>query len=184
MLRFIAVGMLLIWATDSVASEAALRNCRTIADSAQRLACYDGINLPPQGASNGSAAPVPPSARGAQSGNSVQGATSASTASAPRPQAPTPAAPAAGDRAEFGLPARPTAPNIERIESRVKGRLVNWQQGTRFRLENGQVWQVTDDSRGWCECDNPRVIVSRGAFGTYFLEIEGKGNAPRVRRIE
>lgn len=179
MLRFIAVGMLLIWATDSVASEAALRNCRTIADSAQRLACYDSINLPAVGTS----APVPPSARGAQAGNGVQGATSASTASAPRPQAPT-AAPTASDRAEFGLPARPTAPNIERIESRIKGRLVNWQQGTRFRLENGQVWQVTDDSRGWCECDNPRVIVSRGAFGTYFLEIEGKGNAPRVRRIE
>jgi hypothetical protein len=95
-----------------------------------------------------------------------------------------PAAPTASDRAEFGLPPRPTAANVDRIESRIKGRLVNWQQGTRIRLENGQVWQVTDDSRGWCECDNPRVIVSRGAFGTYFLEIEGKGNAPRVRRIE
>ncbi len=180
MLRLIAVGVLLVWASASVAAESALRNCRSIADNAQRLACYDSINLPAAGAP----APVPPSARGAQAGNGVQGATSASTASAPRPQAPTAPASTAADRAEFGLPARPTAPNIERIESRIKGRLVNWQQGTRFRLENGQVWQVTDDSRGWCECDNPRVIVSRGAFGTYFLEIEGKGNAPRVRRIE
>jgi hypothetical protein len=27
-------------------------------------------------------------------------------------------------------------------------------------------------------------VITRGAFGTFFMEIEGKGNAPRVRRLE
>jgi hypothetical protein len=95
-----------------------------------------------------------------------------------------PAAAPAAPAAEFGLPPKQTAVGVDRIETTIKGRLDSWQQGSRIRLANGQLWQVTDDSRGVCECDNRKVVVTRGAFGTYFLEIEGKGNAPRVKRIE
>lgn len=161
--------MVLTTGLPAQANDAGILKCRSIADTARRLACYDAIEVartPAQATgSAGTAAPIAP----------------ASAVSTPPRTAAASTAPAT---AEFGLPPRPTAQGVDRIESSIRGRLESWQQGSRIRLANGQLWQVTDDSRGICQCDNPKVVVTRGAFGTYFLEIEGKGNAPRVKRLE
>ena len=55
---------------------------------------------------------------------------------------------------------------------------------TRFKLANGQVWQVTDDSSAAYNLLNPQVTVRRAAFGSFVLEIEGANRTPRVRRVE
>jgi hypothetical protein len=162
----------------AVASEPGILKCRTLADAGKRLACYDAIDV---NAAAGSAARAKMPVGAATSAGSAATAAvtnaAAAVAGAASPRSPGPAA-------EFGLPPKQTAVGVDRIETTIKGRLESWQQGSRIRLANGQLWQVTDDSRGVCECDNRKVVVTRGAFGTYFLEIEGKGNAPRVKRLE
>ncbi|MCA2997509.1 MAG: hypothetical protein ING75_02795 [Rhodocyclaceae bacterium] len=169
------LAMIAVTANVAVANEAGLLKCRALADAGKRLACYDAIVV---NAAAGSAASAKMPA------GAVPSADTAATPAVTNAAAAAAASRSLGPAAEFGLPPKQTAVGVDRIESTIKGRLEGWQQGSRIRLANGQLWQVTDDSRGVCECDNRKVVVTRGAFGTYFLEIEGKGNAPRVKRIE
>ena len=149
--------------TVQAATDDALAACRVVKDSAARLACYDALPIAP--------APSP---------------RSAPSPSAPRPAA-APAAPAAApanEAARFGLPLTQAPAPIESIESRVDGHFDGWYPGTRIRLENGQVWQVTDGTSRFANVDRPKVTVKRGALGSFFLDIEGVNPAPRVRRVE
>jgi len=173
-----AFAVITITANVAVANEAGILKCRALADAGKRLACYDAIDVT-AAAGSAASAKLPVGAATSETAAATAAVTNAVSpaAGAASPRSPSPAA-------EFGLPPKQTAVGVDRIETTIKGRLESWQQGSRIRLANGQVWQVTDDSRGVCECDNRKVVVTRGAFGTYFLEVEGKGNAPRVKRIE
>lgn len=171
------LAVIAITADVAVANEAGLLKCRTLADAGKRLACYDAIVVN-AAAGSAASAKMPAGAVPSADTAAIPGVTNAAAAAAGATSR------SLGPAAEFGLPPKQTAVGVDRIESTIKGRLEGWQQGSRIRLANGQLWQVTDDSRGVCECDNRKVVVTRGAFGTYFLEIEGKGNAPRVKRIE
>lgn len=163
--------LLAVTGNFALANEAGVLKCRALTDTNKRLACYDAIDV-----TGAVANAKPPAATG--------GAAGTAAAANPRPSGSAATAAPASPAAEFGLPAKQTAVGVDRIETTIKGRLDSWREGSRIRLANGQLWQVADDSRGVCECDNRKVVVTRGAFGTYFLEIEGKGNAPRVKRIE
>lgn len=88
----------------------------------------------------------------------------------------------AAPAARFGLPEGPD--RIERVQSRIEGRFEGWRPLDRFRLANGQVWQVIDGSTGVYWLESPRVAVRRGALGSFVLEIEGVKPFVRVRRIE
>ncbi len=171
MVRMVIVTSLFVGAVMPVAfaNDTAIQNCRLVKDNTARLACYDGINLP-SGPSASTSVTSP-----------SKGAPVVTPSASPVPGAN----PGANDTAaDFGLPSVVRAAQLEKIASSIPGRFVSWQTGSRIDLANGQVWLVIDDSRGICECDNPKVVVSRGSFGTFFLEIEGKGNAPRVRRVK
>jgi hypothetical protein len=137
------------------ATDADLARCRVIADPGQRLACYDV--LAPAVAGAVPAAPPPPPA--------------------------VPAAKAA-PAVEFGFELRAWDLAPQAVDSRIVGAFDGWEPNSRIRLENGQVWQVTDGSRGVMAVRDPKVTISRGSFGTFFLEIEGRRQAPRVRRVE
>jgi hypothetical protein len=157
-------GFLLTLAGAVHANEQQISSCRAITAAAARLACYDAIPIAGGVASAAAAASAAPKVT-------------------PQQQPPKVAPSPATASADFGLPATVPAAKIDKISSSIPGRFEGWQANSRITLANGQVWQVIDDSRGFCECDNPKVEVTRGAFGTFFLEIEGKGNAPRVKRI-
>lgn len=149
----------------SIAQSASeLQRCRDLKDAAARLACYDAIPLtPPTAAAPAAAAPAVSASRTPVAATSAQ------------------AAPAA----DFGLERRvqQQREEVKAIESRITGKVDGWEPNTRFTLDNGQVWQVSDDSRAFGNATNPKVKVSRGTFGTFFLEIEGINAAPRVKRI-
>lgn len=151
----VAAALLLALASQAAwADPDALRRCRALADAAARLACYDAIATP-----------------------------AAAAAAAAAPGAAPATAPAGGpSAARFGLPEEPSP--VDRIESRIAGRFEGWGPRDRIRLANGQVWQVADDSRGAYWLDSPRVVVRRGALGSFLLEIEGVRALVRVRRIE
>lgn len=156
------------WA-DPVAQ---MRQCRLLTEPALKAACYDAIVLPPTGVTT--AAPAAPNAP------APVVATSAG------PSVTTPATPAAS----FGLPApaaaaaQPGAVAAGALESSIAGLFEGWQAQSRIRLANGQVWQVTDGSEGVYTRRDPKVRISRGTLGSFFLQIEGILQTPRVRRIE
>lgn len=153
---FVIVILNTTWfSSNARANSEAVTSCRTIANVTERLACYDAIGIVGK-----QALPITP--------NNVQ------NVAPPRVNAAT----------DFGLTTPVPAAKIDKIESNIVGRFSTWQSNSRITLANGQVWQVIDDSQGVCECDNPKVTVSRASFGTFFLEIAGKGNAPRVKRIK
>jgi hypothetical protein len=173
-LRIAGLGLALSTATLAHAvDDAAFARCRGIADTAARLACYDGLPVTPAAAPTQSP-PIAPS-------RPAPGATTpAPRAAAP---APTPQAQAAKD---FGMEERAAAAQAlpGTLESTIPGRFEGWGPNSRFRLANGQVWQVVDNSSAVVYRDNPKVVVRRGMMGGFFLEIEDSNRSPRVRRIQ
>jgi hypothetical protein len=106
--------------------------------------------------------------------------TSPTTSTAPS------AAPAAAPAAIFGFEARPAPtapPQTESIESAIDGPFDGWLPRGQLKLANGQVWEVTDGSTTAYNLKSPRVKLTRGVSGTFFMAIEGVSQTPRVRRV-
>ena len=152
---------------------AQMRQCRLLTEPALKAACYDAIVLPPMTA----AMPV---------SSAHSSPASAVARTLPAPTLATPATPAAS----FGLPvpavasAQPGVVVAGALESSIAGLFEGWQPQSRIRLANGQVWQVTDGSEGVYTRRDPKVRISRGTLGSFFMQIEGISQSPRVRRIE
>ncbi len=86
--------------------------------------------------------------------------------------------------AQFGLESKAYKSELDLIESRIVGRFEGWNAGSRIKLENGQVWQVSDDTSRFMDFNNPKVIVRRGALGAFYLEIDGTNHSPKVKRVQ
>jgi hypothetical protein len=167
-LKMLVSALLLAGAPHAeAATEEALAGCRAIRDSVARLACYDGLPL----------APTPPA-------RVAPPAAGTGRAAPPVAAAPPVVAAPQNDSARFGLPATSAPAPVESIETRIEGHFAGWYPGSRIRLENGQVWQVTDGTSRFADVTRPKVTVKRGALGSFFLDIEGVNPAPRVRRVE
>ncbi|MBC7941028.1 MAG: hypothetical protein H7Z19_14950 [Chitinophagaceae bacterium] len=145
------------------ADNAAMQRCRQMAEAAQRLACYDRIEL----TTSPAAAPA--------------AAAAASMAAAQSPSA-APLRPAAAER--FGL-ARSTDPTeVDAIESTLARNIDGWRANEVITLTNGQQWQISDDSSGVTPPGTRKVRVRRGMLGAFYLEFEGLNRSPRVRRVQ
>jgi len=153
--------------------DSAFARCRGIADTANRLACYDALpmNVTP------AATQAPPIA-----------APKAAPAK-PSSQSPTASPPAAPQQQaaaqSFGMENR--APEVElptTMQSTIPGHFEGWGPKARIKLANGQVWQIADDSQAYFNLDNPKVVIRRGMMGGFFLEVEDSNRSPRVRRVQ
>lgn len=162
----------LLSAGAACADDAAILKCRALPDTGRRLACYDTI---PVGVAPGTgprpvAAPAPAAAAAAAAAVDA-GAV----------------APVRSPEQNFGL--RPAVKKQEpaeaaSIRSSVVGRFDGWTPSTVFTLANGQVWKVTDDSDAVLPImQNPKVEITRGLLGSYFLQVEGHQNTARVARV-
>jgi len=152
----LAFGLLLTAGTAQ-ADGAAILRCRQIADPAQRLVCYEAIVVP---------VPVP-----------VAGA----VAQVP---VPAPAQPQPPNVGSFGLEVKSALVGLpSTMDSSIPGPFFGWGPNDTITLANGQVWQISDDSRGAMASTDPKVTVRRGALGAFYLEIAGTNRSPKVRRI-
>ncbi|MEZ0472331.1 hypothetical protein [Luteimonas salinilitoris] len=134
--------------------------CAAVADSAERLACYDVAFPPATGASTTAAANE--SERDAAQQEFGLSRTQL------RARAPEGQRDAALDRIEA------TLANV--IHRSSGGRVVT--------LDNGQVWLLPEvTSRGHLE-KGDRVTIRRAALGTYLLVPPGRRGALRARRIQ
>ena len=188
-LRTAGLGLALSTAAIAYAvDDGAFARCRGITDPATRLACYDGLPMAPAP----SATQAPPIAPSRPAAAAPAPSAAASTPMAPRAapapstaaSAPAPQAPAAQN---FGMEEKVAAAQeqaVTTMESTIPGRFEGWGPNTRFKLANGQVWQVVDGSSAVVYRDNPKVVVRRGMMGGFFLEIENSNRSPRVRRLQ
>lgn len=158
--RLVPCGLLVL-APLAAAQSDALEKCRAEREPMRRLACYDAI--PSRPAATAPATPAMPAAP----------AVAAAT--------PPAAAPLSADAA-FGLPT--AAETLPFIESRIAGLVQGWDTRTRFKLANGQVWQVEEGSSSGLYLQDPTVRVRRGFAGAYYLELKGTNRSPRVRRLQ
>jgi len=159
--------LLLLASGAAMADEAALQHCRTLADGAARLACYDAI--PPGFKAHAGAAPA-----------------AASTAAPAHAAVPASAAPAV-DRAfevQSSTVAAARAASAPTLETSIVGEFEGWGPGQTIRLANGQIWRVEDDSSEIVYITNPKVSLRKGMMGAVFMDIQGARGAPKVRRIQ
>jgi hypothetical protein len=98
------------------------------------------------------------------------------------PAAQPAAKPIANATEGFGLATE--AEKTPAIASQINGAFEGWDGNVEITLVNGQVWRITDGSRAYVNLMNPKVKVERGAFGAYYLNIDGMNQAPRVRRVK
>ena len=185
--RGVAVTVLLGISAVAAADQErnALEACRSISDDARRLACYDGIPVPPT-------APRP--------------AAVAETAETPAPPAvpdPPPApsvAPASASASEEGNvvqrglgrlrglfgrdePPAEKPPELQSIDAQVV-EVVKLARGNhRLTLEDGQVWREIEVKRRARYRVGDAVRIARGAFGSYNLSNERTGHRIKVRRV-
>ncbi len=102
--------------------------------------------------------------------------------SAPASVAVSPIAPQTP--AQFGLESKAYKTELDSVQSRIVGRFEGWNAGSRIKLENGQVWQISDDTSRFLDLNNPKIVVRRGVLGAFYLEIEGTNHSPKVRRLQ
>jgi hypothetical protein len=159
-----------------------LRRCRGIAEGQARVACYDAIPLP--GVAGTATVQATSSAASAAGTRATPGVAVSSASPASAVPAAAPAVAPAPLLRDFGLPERPVAALPQSIDSAIEGEFDGWTAGTRLRLANGQVWEIVDGSVASYRLRDPKVRVSRGLLGSFFLSIEGVAQSPRVRRVQ
>ena len=179
--RTLGVAAALAAPAAHAVDDAAFARCRSIVDTAARLACYDALPVAPAAPMAPSRAPAAAAPAPAAPSPAAPSRAPAGSAAAPAPAAPAPAA-NAGD---FGMEERIAASTLPpTMESYIPGHFEGWGAGTRIKLANGQVWQVVDGTSAYFNRENPKVLVRRGMMGGFFLEIENSNRSPRVKRVQ
>ncbi|CAN5142054.1 hypothetical protein BH11PSE10_BH11PSE10_20840 [soil metagenome] len=95
-------------------------------------------------------------------------------------------APAAAATQNFGLPPSAVAQTAASkvLDSRIEGSVAGWQRDSNIRLVNGQVWQIVGEPASFAPLNSPKVSISPGLFGSYFMEVEGISFQVRVKRVQ
>lgn len=180
---FLAVGAVLLGTTSADEVRDELLRCAQLRDAQVRLACYDAL-----ASVSATAATAPSAASGSATGDGPAAVAADSPDGSRLPADADRATPEAEsgqsltDRLFGMLPGRDEGDNL--LESRVVGKIRNPREGTRFTLENGQVWQQTDRTRRNYRATNPKVEIREGFMNSYRMRLEGLNGRIRVRRVK
>lgn len=154
-----ALFLLVFVSGAALADDAAMLQCRSLADVPSRVKCYDAIPL-------GSSAPLAATAAVAAVPTAQQREQSFGMESVKQPKAAV-------------------AEESNSISSTIAGKFDGWSGNELIKLSNGQVWRVIDGSSAVLSpLNNPKVTVERNFIGTFFLKIDGTNNSPKVRRVQ
>ncbi len=74
----------------------------------------------------------------------------------------------------------------EAFEARLVGRFNGFEHGRTYTLDNGQVWQQTDNARMYgVKLDNPTVQLRPGLIGSsWFMRVDNRAVNAKVKRIK
>ncbi|MEL1265547.1 hypothetical protein [Pseudoxanthomonas putridarboris] len=71
------------------------------------------------------------------------------------------------------------------IESSIAGEFTGFGKGRQYTLENGQVWEQTDNAQlAGVRRSSPKVSIKPGIVGAWYLRIEGSNSTAKVQRIK
>jgi hypothetical protein len=70
------------------------------------------------------------------------------------------------------------------VSSSLKGEFRGWQNGTVFELENGQRWRVLDSDFATKPLSSPKVTISPGLLGSWYMLVEGTSVKAKVKRVD
>jgi hypothetical protein len=70
------------------------------------------------------------------------------------------------------------------IHSAIDGSFHGWKGKTKFRLQNGQVWEQRYSNTWHTQLDSPKVTISKNFFGFYDMKVEGTKRTIGVRRVQ
>jgi hypothetical protein len=170
---------------ESTASHTGLEACASIADGANRLACYDQLagraspstrqplsKASAPASSRPSAAPVPAQASG-------NGATSTASAAAPAAPPPMPAPPA-GAFGSYSAEHPKAPPAASKLEAAVTSVSHSPSGRMTVSLEGGALWELEDADPLLAVGDV--VTITRAALGSYLMQTPTR-RTHRVRRL-
>lgn len=83
----------------------------------------------------------------------------------------------------FGMEKKVLELGGEEMSSTAVGEFRLWNKGQRIELDNGQVWEITNDTNLFHKTSNPRVTIEKGMFSAFYLHIDGVSKSLKVRRI-
>lgn len=83
----------------------------------------------------------------------------------------------------FGMEKKVLELGGEEMSSTALGEFRFWNKGQRIELENGQVWEITNDTNLFHRTTNPRVTIEKGMFSSFYLHLEGVSRSLKVTRI-
>lgn len=73
----------------------------------------------------------------------------------------------------------------EALETRIAGKFDGWSGKTVFHLQNGQIWQQSDDgSYVDRPVDSPKVRIVPGRLGAFWMEVDGVNPRVKVKPIK
>src|SRR5206468_505329 len=85
---------------------------------------------------------------------------------------------------QFGNPPASRPVLLDEIQARIVGHFGGWRLNAQVRLDNGQVWQFTEDVQRFYSLENPKIVIRRGLMDVFYFNVEGDNRSVRVRRIE
>ncbi len=140
------------------------QQCAKIIDNMERLTCYDQLFKVDKPADNR------PETLPAKTPNSE--AATVSQSAPPK------------DPAMFGLEHTMADKTPEQIKATLSGSYKLWKKGMSVTLSNGQEWKVISNRKLYHAIDNPEVTIEKGAFGAFYMAIEGVNRRLKVKRLK
>lgn len=191
----LSMAVLAFASGTALAAEDALQRaerCASVADSLERLVCYDRVFAPGRAAAGTATRTAPMPAPTVPATPPVATATvpatppAAPAAATGASAAPAAAAAPSADSASFGADQLRRAPSEEQDEPRTLTAKVQELRETRpnvyrIGLDNGQIWQQMDmDSLFHVEVGDT-VEINRGRLGGYRMARQNRGGSGWVR---
>lgn len=105
-------------------------------------------------------------------------------ATRPPPATPDALQPAAAVAPEPVPQPEKRAKAAKRIEARIAGRFEGWSPGTRFKLDNGEVWQAVGSGTHYSKSESPAVVIERDFLGQNLMSVEGVKSKAIVQRVD
>ena len=74
--------------------------------------------------------------------------------------------------------------SFQPISSKIEGVFRGWSGKTKFKLENGQIWQQRYNNKWTTKLESPEVQITRNALGFYNMKVLSKERVIGVKRIQ
>ena len=172
---FLGMAIVLVGAAGADDLSEELQRCAALKNAEVRLACYDALAA--ISATRGAEADADKLSEGASPDEPAT-----AVGAAPRQESEPESEKSLAQRVFGLLPG--TSDGENKIESRVVGEVKNLRRGARFELENGQVWQQTEQTNRNYRATNPKVEIKEGFMNSYRMRLEGLNARIRVRRVK